>query len=244
MGCTLKPIRFFHATCILFTSYNISLHYPPPPPAQRFTNSGWKAGISSLLASAFLLTPFPAKAQTAPPDNLRVTSSNGVATVRWDAVTGASGYDIEHRRAGYGESWSTTCTASSGSTASCATTGLRGDTMYEVRVRVTGGTWTGAVRFNTIDGSASLLAELESSFPNVDFTNQGVEHTEGHVNAIRSGSRDLPDNCTNNPLNTPGCAGYKTRIDHRTQAADRRSLLRGLTYVGAQASHQASTKIL
>ena len=147
--------------------------------------------LPALATSALLSAPLAAKAQTAPPDNLRVTSSNGVATVRWEAVTGAGGYDIEHRRAGYGESWSTTCTASSGSTTSCATSGLRGDTMYEVRARATGGTWTGAVRF---------LAELERSFPNVDFTNQGAEHTEGHLNAIRSGSRDLPDNCTNNPL--------------------------------------------
>ena len=145
--------------------------------------------LLALATSALLSAPLVAKAQTAPPDNLRVTSSNGAATVRWDAVTGAGGYDIEHRRAGYGESWSTTCTASSGSTTSCAITGLRGDTMYEVRARATGGTWTGAVRFNTIDGSAPLLAELERSFPNVDFTNQGAEHTEGHLNAIREPRR-------------------------------------------------------
>ena len=109
----------------------------------------------------------------AAPKNLRVTSSGGVPTVRWNAESNVPGYEVQYRRAGYAGSWSSTC-GSPYAGLGCTTqvtpnpTGtsqeisdLDEGVMYEVRIRATGRTWTEPVQFSKSTGSAELSRQQE-----------------------------------------------------------------------------------
>ena len=94
-----------------------------------------------------------------PPENLRVTSSNSAARVSWDAVSGASGYEVQYRpyyRNPRFRGWSQACDSNSreqpagcyfqatniSGTYYTITEYLHPGITYEVRVRTTGGAWS------------------------------------------------------------------------------------------------------
>ena len=171
--------------------------------------------------------------------NLGVSQSSNAVKVSWDAVSGASGYEVQYRASYPGQGWSGQCPSSGEQPAGCyfqatnisgtyytITEYLHPDITYEVRVRTTGGAWSLLpVRFSVdytlspSERAADLEIGLEASR-----LRTSLNRISG-VGVSNMGGLEIPDRLDNNaaprlgiPLGSCRSVAFRTgeeRQDYR-----------------------------
>ena len=171
--------------------------------------------------------------------NLGVSQSSNAVKVSWDAVSGASGYEVQYRASYPGRGWSGQCPSSGEQPAGCyfQATNISGTSYriteylhpgitYEVRVRTTGGAWSLLpVRF-TVDYTLSpseRAADLEIGLE-ASRLRTSLNRISG-VGVSNMGGLEIPDRLDNNaaprlgiPLGSCRSVAFRTgeeRQDYR-----------------------------